>query len=339
MPKLECSLRLKCWGQPRLFVGNVENFVEVGLMHMIAGRLVTVKQLPEKLTGNQGRDFFCEVEPFLLADRTRMVLDCSKVKQLDSAGIQVLLRCLEEAMKGNGDVKLAAIPPSAAAILELTRVDCLFEVFDTTADAVNSFHQFPIEYSAVASGVLRNGFEDGPLDAQEASPVSQATTRNSGSWLTRQITGCLLLLLVAPHALATPPPQQEANLGQAGVVASAPAQSQDSDKVASQVNPEPSPAEALPNSPSAVRSQDQVSSGQQPSPQVQSGTQEPLGTAVAPSVKTTGVAASRPAGAAIAPARQKRARSILIKVGVIVGAGVAVGTVVALSSASPSRPH
>jgi hypothetical protein len=52
-----------------------------------------------------------------------------------------------------------------------------------------------------------------------------------------------------------------------------------------------------------------------------------------------GVAASRPAGAAIAPAKQKRARTLLIKVGIVVGVAVAVGTVVALSNASPSRPH
>jgi hypothetical protein len=59
-------------------------------------------------------------------------------------GLQVLLHCLEEAMKRNGDVKLAAIPPAAAAILELTRVDRLFEAFDDTVTAVNSFYQFPV---------------------------------------------------------------------------------------------------------------------------------------------------------------------------------------------------
>jgi hypothetical protein len=56
-------------------------------------------------------------------------------------------------------------------------------------------------------------------------------------------------------------------------------------------------------------------------------------------MKTGGVAASRPAGAVIAPGKQRRARSILIRVGVIVGAAVAVGTVVGLSHASPSRPN
>jgi anti-sigma B factor antagonist len=110
---------------------------------MSSGRPVVVKQLPEKLSMEQGRIFFLEVEAILTADRPRVVLDCSKLRQLDSAGIQVLLHCLEEAMKRNGDVKLAAVPPAAAAILEMTKVNSLFEAFDNPADAVNSFYQFP----------------------------------------------------------------------------------------------------------------------------------------------------------------------------------------------------
>jgi hypothetical protein len=73
--------------------------------------------------------------------------------------------------------------------------------------------------------------------------------------------------------------------------------------------------------------------------QPQSGPAKPVGTAVAPAEKTMGVTASRPAGAVIAPAKQRRVRAILIKVGVIVGAGVAIGTVAALSRSSSSSPH
>ncbi len=324
---------------------------------MTNGRLVAVKQLPERLSVKQGRGFFREVESCLNVDRPRVVLDCSQVKQLDSAGIQVLLRCLEEAMKRNGDVKLAAIPPGAAAILALTRVDRLFEAFDSTADAVNSFHRLRIkpfqadreyEYAVVASEALPNDFENGQSEPRDQCPasqitVSQMTMRTSGSWLRRQIAGCLLLLLIAPLAPAAPSQQQEANpIQQVGGASSVQSPSRDSDSRAKKANTEPSQPEAqpeaLPNSPGTVRAQDRVSSGQQPSPALQTGTQDPLGTAVAPSVKTTGVAASRPAGAAIAPAKQKRARSILIKVAAIAGAGAAVGIVVALSSASPSRP-
>jgi anti-sigma B factor antagonist len=114
------------------------------MLNMANGRPVTVKQLPEKLSVQQGRLFFREVETCLNSDRPRMVLDCSQVQQLDSAGIHVLLRCLEEAMKRNGDVKLAAISPRAAATLELTKVDRLFETFGSIADAVNSFYQLPV---------------------------------------------------------------------------------------------------------------------------------------------------------------------------------------------------
>lgn len=73
--------------------------------------------------------------------------------------------------------------------------------------------------------------------------------------------------------------------------------------------------------------------------QTQSGAQTPVGTAAAPYEKNTGIAASRPAGAVIAPAKQRRARSFAIRVAVVVGAAVAIGTVVALSKGSPSRPN
>lgn len=74
------------------------------------------------------------------------------------------------------------------------------------------------------------------------------------------------------------------------------------------------------------------------SDQQQTGNPEPVGTAAAPYEKTTGVAASRPAGAVIAPAKQKRARSFLIRVAVILGAAAAIGTVVGLSAGSANRP-
>ena len=67
--------------------------------------------------------------------------------------------------------------------------------------------------------------------------------------------------------------------------------------------------------------------------------QQPVGTAAAPSIKAEGVPASRPAGAAIAPAKQKRSRTFAIRVALLVGAGIAIGTVAAASMGSPSRPH
>ncbi len=74
---------------------------------------------------------------------------------MDSAGIEILLQCMHEAMKRDGDVKLASVSPASAAILELMRVDRLFEVFETADEAARSFQaisdgspQLPPWYSA-----------------------------------------------------------------------------------------------------------------------------------------------------------------------------------------------
>jgi hypothetical protein len=92
----------------------------------------------------------------------------------------------------------------------------------------------------------------------------------------------------------------------------------------------------------APRSSSQVDpqppASQSEPPASQNNAHEPLGTAAAESVPTMGIAASRPAGAALAPPKQRRVRSILIKTGAVIAAGAAVGVVVALSEGSPSKP-
>lgn len=66
--------------------------------------------------------------------------------------------------------------------------------------------------------------------------------------------------------------------------------------------------------------------------------QKPVGTAAAEAPNASGIAASQPAGVAIAPAKQHRVRTIVLRTGAIVGACVAVGAVVALTAATPSKP-
>jgi anti-anti-sigma factor len=104
---------------------------------------VAIKQLPQVLDAKQARLFFNELECHMNVDRPRVVLDCSAVRQMDAAAVYLLLCCLEEAMKRNGDVRLAAVPKEARPLFELNGAVRLFEIFDTTADAAKSFHQPP----------------------------------------------------------------------------------------------------------------------------------------------------------------------------------------------------
>jgi hypothetical protein len=75
-----------------------------------------------------------------------------------------------------------------------------------------------------------------------------------------------------------------------------------------------------------------------PQPRAEQQMQQPLGAATAEGVPTVGGGASRPAGEAIAPAKQNQRRSMLIKIGLVAAAGVAAGTVYGLSKGTPSKP-
>lgn len=75
-----------------------------------------------------------------------------------------------------------------------------------------------------------------------------------------------------------------------------------------------------------------------PQPGVEQQMQQPLGAATAEGVPTVGGAASRPAGEAIAPDKQRQRHSLLLKMGLIAAAGVAVGTVAGLSKGTSAKP-
>jgi anti-sigma B factor antagonist len=125
---------------------------EAGIDMKIRPCTVTVTQLPETFDLRRGRLFFKELESRINVDRPCIVLDCSNVREMDRFAIHMLLCCLEEAMKRDGDVKLASVATSARKSLELARVDRLFEIYDTETEAVNSFFRPSSENALYARG-------------------------------------------------------------------------------------------------------------------------------------------------------------------------------------------
>lgn len=126
---------------------------------METSRPVVVKRMPERMNQREARKFLQDVQPFLNADRPQLVFDLSQVKQLDAAGVEMLLRCVSEVMKRDGDLKLASLSPQAAMVLELTRTDRLFEIYENSTEAARSF-----------SGFLPNAMRQTSTFQQPAAP-------------------------------------------------------------------------------------------------------------------------------------------------------------------------
>lgn len=120
----------------------------------IRKRAVTVMQLPEIGNTKKRQAFLRDLQNCIDVDRPSVVLDCSSAGQLNRPGVHLLLCCLEEAMKRNGDVKLAGLDSLAETALETFGVYHLFDIHDTTAGAVSSFHKLPTGASSQTSRSL-----------------------------------------------------------------------------------------------------------------------------------------------------------------------------------------
>lgn len=158
--------------------------------------------------------------------------------------------------------------------------------------------------------------------------------------------------LAAQSATTSTPQNQQSTQNQA----TAPSTDQQAAPVQDTQNTRPDPSQAPlapvpsarpadtnavpPDAPSEVQRSQQT---QQPAPVTQSQPEQPrpavpLGTATAQQGATRGGLASRPAGEAIAPAKQRQVHSLLIKVGLLAAGAAAVGTVVGLTRSTSSIP-
>jgi len=160
-----------------------------------------------------------------------------------------------------------------------------------------------------------------------------------------------LALAISPEMLAqqasgqSQPPQQQPAPQQNTQPAPA-SQTQPSGGAINPSQPPLQPVTTYPNAsdtdqdqqPPAASQQDQNQANAPEAPQPKQKPSQPVGAATAEHVPTAGGAAAKPAGAAIAPAKQHQTRSLLIKIGAIAAAGAAVGTIYALSRGTSSTP-
>jgi anti-sigma B factor antagonist len=75
----------------------------------------------------------------LLNQSTHIVLDLGDVTYIDSGGLGTLVALYASARKIGGDIRLARVGQRANEVLTITKLITLFEVFDKTEKAINSF--------------------------------------------------------------------------------------------------------------------------------------------------------------------------------------------------------
>lgn len=102
-------------------------------------RSVIVTQL-QPMDSKKAREFLRHLaESMTTIIRPGIVLDCSTLDRFDAGVLDLMLCCLEEALKCNGDVRLASLHPDVKALLDSTGAGNLFQIFTTINQATESF--------------------------------------------------------------------------------------------------------------------------------------------------------------------------------------------------------
>jgi anti-sigma B factor antagonist len=100
---------------------------------------VAVVTLPvEELDAGNTPEFKRDISPVLEAN-TKVVLDLSRLRFMDSSGLGSFLSCLRKLNSKGGDLKLSGLSPQVRTVIELVRMHRIFDIYGTKEESVRAF--------------------------------------------------------------------------------------------------------------------------------------------------------------------------------------------------------
>ena len=101
---------------------------------------VSVVDLSGKITIGEGDVVLREtVETLLKEGRSRIVLNLARISYMDSAGIGELVACYKRSREKGGQLKLLNPSGKVYDLLQLTKLEEIFETFRDEGEAIQSF--------------------------------------------------------------------------------------------------------------------------------------------------------------------------------------------------------
>ena len=94
----------------------------------------------EELDASNSVEFKRDIAP-VLQSQSRVVLDLSQLRFVDSSGLGAMLSCLRQLSGKGGDLKLCSMSKQVRALFELVRMHRIFDIYGTQDEAVRAFQQ------------------------------------------------------------------------------------------------------------------------------------------------------------------------------------------------------
>jgi anti-sigma B factor antagonist len=113
--------------------------MSLGLQSRCVGEVMVVTCSGRLVAGEETAAFQAHVDA-LLPMNPRLVLDVANVEFIDSGGVGLLVRYFTRARNAHGALSICALSPKIAEVLKITRLDAVFQPYDTAADAIADAH-------------------------------------------------------------------------------------------------------------------------------------------------------------------------------------------------------
>ncbi len=92
----------------------------------------------DELDASNVAEFKRDIGPVLQAN-TKLVLDLSRLRFVDSSGLGAMLSCLRLLSAKSGDLKLCGMEKQVRTVFELVRMHRIFDIYATRDEAVRAF--------------------------------------------------------------------------------------------------------------------------------------------------------------------------------------------------------
>jgi len=73
--------------------------------------------------------------------KNKIVIDLKNVNQMNSSGLGILIGGLSRVRNQGGNVKLLNVEKKPRSLLSITKLDCVFEIYESEEEAVDSYSQ------------------------------------------------------------------------------------------------------------------------------------------------------------------------------------------------------
>lgn len=99
--------------------------------------IITVRE--ERLDAHNSNDLKEKIYSIFEGGKKNILVDLREVRFIDSSGLGALVSGFKNAISHQGNLKLSGLQSQVKSMFELTRLHRVFEIFDTTAEALENF--------------------------------------------------------------------------------------------------------------------------------------------------------------------------------------------------------